>query len=505
MRVMGHRESPNGALRSQAPFLAFAGASSDGVVILTEDRRIAFVNGVAAQRLGGDAEALVGAAFVYPFTVNGTEELMLPGVGRDAVPVELAASETDWHGEPAVLLVLRDLSSRREALRLGRRMERQLRGSHRREAIGSLAAGLAHDFNNFLTVSLGRSELLLRRLGDDEELARHVRLIHMGAKHHSVLTRQFLEMVGRENGPPADLDVDGTLSALAPVLAASLGDAVEVQVEVAADVGHVRMAPGRIEQIFVNLALNARHAMPSGGRLRIRASVAHVEPGEGAQPRAPCPGRYVRFEVQDDGCGMSSHVLRHAFDPFFTTKAPREGGGLGLAVVQGIVKESHGAIWIDSAPAEGTTVTILLPGVEAAGPAAVALPRVPASEARGVILLVEDEPDVRTLVREILEARSYRVLEAVDGRDAERQVATHRGPLAMVLTDVVMPRKSGADLARSLRETHPGLPILYMSGYTRRDIYRRGLIPEGAPYIQKPFPPAELLAAVEQASLSPLP
>ncbi|MDJ0975250.1 MAG: response regulator [Planctomycetota bacterium] len=495
---MGPIEPPRGAVDLTDAFLALAQTSSDGVVILDADRRIAFVNDVAAQRLDGSPQELLGGAFVYPFTLDATEELTLHGVDAEAVPVELSARKTMWQGQPAALLVLRDMTSRREALRLGRRMERQLRGTHRREAIGSLAAGLAHDFNNFLTVSLGRSELLLRRLDDDEELARHVRLIHMGAKHHSVLTRQFLGMVGRDTGKAEDLDVEGTLGGIAPVLSAALGDAIEVELEVAPNVGNVRIAPGRLEQIFVNLALNARDAMPKGGRLVIRAAVEELEEGCEAHPFELPAGRYVRFEVADDGNGMSEHVLQHAFETFFTTKAPREGGGLGLSVVHGLIEESGGGIWIDSAQGEGTTIGFFLPGVRGLGRReAVPVPTA-AVESRGVILLVEDEPDVRVLVREILEMCSYQVLEAVDGRDAEQVLETHAGSLELVLTDVVMPRKSGAALARSLRQSNPDLPILYMSGYTRRDIYRRGLIPDGAPYIQKPFPPSDLLAAVER-------
>lgn len=488
-------------------FQALAVASADGVLVLDEARRIRFINPAGVAMLGGAEDGLIGQAFVYPFTPNATEEVTLAG-GVDPLPVELTASPTRWADGPATLVVLRDQTPRREALHLGRSMERQLRGTHRRQAAGVLATGLAHDFNNFLTVILGRTELMLRQVAEDDRLAHHVRLLHMGAKQHSVLTRQFLSMIETETSVdsqgPRDVPVEATLTAVAPVLAAALGDSVEVQVSTTHDVGAARVAPGRIDQMLVNLVLNARDAMPTGGRVRVTAEPIEVEErldGEPAQPVELRPGRYVKLVVQDTGTGMPSHVRQRAFEPFFTTKRPLHAAGLGLSVVRGLAEEAGGGAWIESGAGGGTSVAVVLPGVRALSPQPPpAIPSPASSTKRAPVLLVEDETDVRTMLREVLEIFGYDVIEAEDGQAALEAARGRLGEIDLMLTDVVMPRMGGRATADRLWIDDAKLPVLFMSGYAEREIHRRGLIPEGAPYIQKPFTPDQLQLALAKVA-----
>lgn len=497
---MSSSPAPDGPALSPDAFLAFAAASGEGVIVLDGARRMRYLNANAAEMLGGDVEGLAGESFVYPFTPDVTEEVTLAG-GTEALPVELSACCTTWDGAPATLLVLKDLTSRREAMHLGRNMERQLRGAHRREAAGVLAAGLAHDFSNFLTVILGRTQLLLGNAGEDERLAHHARLLHMGAKQHSVLTQQFLSLVESGSSTPRDVVIEDTLGAIAPVIDAALGDAIELEVSVAPGVGAARIGGGRIEQMLVNLALNARDAMPAGGRVRITAEAVDVDDeapdGEG-WPVELESGRYVRIALTDTGGGMPAHVQKRAFEPFFTTKQPRQSAGLGLTVVLGIAEEAGGAAWIESVESNGTSVSIVLPGVqELRTPRLVPDVRAAGDQRRMPVLLVEDETDVRTMLREILEHLGYEVVEAEDGQHALEQARLRPGSIEFVLTDVVMPRMGGRAAVERLQSDHADLPVLYMSGYAEREIQRRGLIPEGAAYIQKPFTPDELRAAID--------
>jgi len=368
-----------------------------------------------------------------------------------------------------------------------RLLEEQLRQSQKMEAVGRLAGGVAHDFNNLLGVILGYSELLEQEHPDGPGRPK-VEEIRKAAERAAALTRQLLAFSRKQVLDLRVVDLNAVLADTASMLRRLIGEDIDLQIRTAPDLGRVRADPSQIGQVLMNLAVNARDAMPKGGRLVLRT--ANVEVGDEAarEPQAPAPGRYVTLTVSDQGRGMAPDVLSHVFEPFFTTKEIGKGTGLGLATVYGIVKQSGGSIAVQSTPGTGTTFVISLPRVEA-GPLA---PRrgVEAGESAAgseTVLLVEDEASLRALAREILEANGYQVIDAGSGAEALAAAARHAGPIHALLTDVVMPGMSGPELAEHLRSRRRGIAVLFMSGYTDDFLDRRGALSADTMLLQKPF------------------
>ena len=373
----------------------------------------------------------------------------------------------------------------------------QLRQAQKMEAVGRLAGGVAHDFNNLLTVITGRAALLLMELPADDPKRRDIDLITQTADRASALTRQLLALSRKQVLQPRILDLNELVESLEPILQRLIGEHIELHVLPAAGAAAVKADPTQIEQVILNLTVNARDAMPRGGTLTIELSQAaagllqfdegdHVGPG-------------VSLVVRDSGTGMTRDVQAHIFEPFFTTKGPGKGTGLGLATVYGIIKQSGGHVSVQSKVGHGTTFMIWLPLVE--NPARLDGPSRESAEPMGgreTILLVEDEDGVRELAREVLQGHGYTVIEARDGESALRIVEDRRERLHLLLTDVVMPKMGGRELVRRLLSRHPDVKVLYMSGYPDGALGEDGALEPGAVLLQKPFTPQGMADKVRQ-------
>jgi two-component system cell cycle sensor histidine kinase/response regulator CckA len=382
----------------------------------------------------------------------------------------------------------RDVSERRLAEAALRESEEQLRQSQKMDAIGRLAGGVAHDFNNLLTVILGYSEQLLEQTGADESTRRAADEIQGAAQRAAALTGQLLAFSRKQMLEPKEIDLNVSLAGTSRLLRRLIGEDIELEVKLDPDLGPVLADENQIQQVVMNLAINARDAMPNGGRLSLTTANAELDTTY-AQQHLPLPaGRYAMLVVSDTGVGMDADTRTRAFEPFFTTKERGKGTGLGLATVYGIVKQTGGYIWVYSEPGQGTVFKIYLPRVDAPATAdqeVAGLGRTPTGNE--TILLVEDEVTVRQLLSGMLERRGYRVLIAGSGEQAVEVAAQHRGPLHLMVTDVVMPGMGGPELAARLGSLHPELRVLYISGYADDAVLRRGVREGLASFLQKPF------------------
>jgi two-component system, cell cycle sensor histidine kinase and response regulator CckA len=377
-----------------------------------------------------------------------------------------------------------------------KRLEQQLWQSQKLEAVGRLAGGIAHDFNNVLNVIMGYAEMLARPLPADGPERRKVAKIQKAAERAASLTRQLLAFSRQQVLQPRVLELGTVVGDVMGMLKRSIGEDIEIRSTLNAT-GRVRADPGQMEQVLLNLAVNARDAMPTGGKLTIETSDAEIdEPYARLHPTA-LEGRYVMLAVSDNGQGMDPATQARIFEPFFTTKAKGKGTGLGLSTVYGIVKQSGGYVWVYSEPGLGTTFNIYLPRVDAQ-----VASREPAARKEGAItetiLVVEDQDAGREMITEILGAEGYRIMAAADGNEAQELARRSPERIDLLLTDVVMPKMSGNDLARALTAHHPDMRVLYMSGYTSEMISHHGVLDEGILFLQKPFTPGALSKRVRQ-------
>jgi PAS domain S-box-containing protein len=381
-----------------------------------------------------------------------------------------------------------------------RRLEDQLRQAQKMEAVGRLAGGVAHDFNNLLTAIKGYADLLLDDLPEGNPARDDVAEIRAAAQRAAELTRQLLAFSLRQVLQPRLVDMNGVVTSLEKMLRRLIAEDVELVQRLAPSLGAVWADPGQLDQVVINLAVNARDAMPRGGRLTIETgNVVLSEAGAAHHPSGLAPGAYVALRVTDTGHGMDEDTLARIFEPFFTTR-DGVGTGLGLATVYGIVQQSGGRVWAESSPGRGATFHVWLPraqsevGADADAPAAAPL-RAGGSE---TVLLVEDEDGVRALAGRILRRCGYQVVDAANGRDAIDVAARHPGPIHLLLTDVVMPGMSGADLATRLTAINPALRVLFMSGYPGDALAQHGLTGERLQMITKPFPADRLASRVRE-------
>jgi two-component system, cell cycle sensor histidine kinase and response regulator CckA len=408
---------------------------------------------------------------------------------RDGSWRELEVVGTNLLHDPAVSGIVfnsRDVTERNL-------LEAQLRQAQRMESVGKLAGGIAHDFNNLLTVIQGSAQLLSEDLPAGSEARADAQEIERAARRAAELTQQLLVFSRRNVLQPVLVDFNGVVREMERMLRGLILEDVQLVTRLADDLAAVRADPTQLHQVLVNLAVNARDAMPNGGVLTI-ATRNDVFPREARQRGEPA----VRLSVADDGVGMSRELRERAFEPFFTTKPPGEGTGLGLSTVYGIVEESGGYVCLRSEPGEGTTVEVYLPAILAAPTAEVpAQPEpVPAEARPTTILLVEDEDAVRGVARKALERAGYRVLAVGNGAEA-LQVVEKRGPeLDLVVSDVVMPGMSGPEMVQRVRQAYPALRVLYISGYTDEAVVRRGVAQGTAELLAKPFSPVELVQRV---------
>jgi signal transduction histidine kinase/ActR/RegA family two-component response regulator len=368
------------------------------------------------------------------------------------------------------------------------RLTDQLRQAHKMQAVGELAGGVAHDFNNLLMVVKGHAQLLLDRLLDPYSVQQSVLQIEKAADRAASLARQLLAFTRKQVLQPRVLDMNEVVAGTIRMFSRVVGENIEMAFLPGASLGRVKADPLQLEQVLLNLVVNARDAMPDGGRLTIETSNVDLDRTYSARHVSTEPGPYVMLAVTDTGCGMDVEIQNHIFEPFFTTKGPGKGTGLGLAIVYGIVKQSGGYTWAYSEVGHGTTFKIYLPRVmaEVDRPAA---ETGPTDLARGseTILCVEDEQSVRELISDYLRGIGYAVLEAPDGPGALKVAAAHPGPIHILITDVVMPHLSGPALAAQIGAVRPGLKVLLVSGYTDDTVFRHGVIKGGVAYLQKPF------------------
>ncbi|PYT03174.1 MAG: hybrid sensor histidine kinase/response regulator, partial [Acidobacteria bacterium] len=379
-------------------------------------------------------------------------------------------------------------------------IEERLLQSQRMESVGRLAGGVAHDFNNLLTVVNGYSDLALRRLKDGDPLRRTVEEIRRAGERAARLTRQLLAFSRKQILQPKTLDLNALVSESGKMLRRVIGEDVEIVLALRPDLWKVRVDPAQLDQVLVNLAVNSRDAMPSGGTLSVVTDNVNVG-AEGARRAAPTQdGPHVLLKVSDTGCGMDAETMARVFEPFFTTKETGKGTGLGLSTVYGIIQQSGGFITVESEVGHGTTFSVYLPctGEEAEREShgRDAEPGLPCGSE--TILLVEDEDIVRKMTRNILEECGYEVLTASNGREALEVGASHGGAIDLLLTDVVMPQMGGRRLAEHMKVSHPRTRVLYMSGYTDDAILRHGVLEETAAFMEKPFSPEVLARKVRE-------
>src|SRR3954468_2367094 len=378
-----------------------------------------------------------------------------------------------------------------------RQLEDQLRQSQKMEALGQLAGGVAHDFNNLLTVIKAYSGLVAEQLEEGSPLRTDVGEIQRAAGRAASLTQQLLAFSRKQVLQPRVLDLNVVARELEPMLRRLIGDEVGIEMRLPSTVGRVRADRGQLEQVLINLVVNARDAMPKGGTITIETADRDFDDAYRARHSVAAPGAYVMFAVTDTGIGMDAPPGSRMFEPFFTTKPAGKGTGLGLSTVYGIVKQSSGYVWVYSEVGLGTTFKVYLPRLDADEI------RATTTEARSVapvagsetVLLVEDDPAVRSLSRRVLERHGYTVLEAHHGRDALRVADQFKQPIQLLLTDMMMPELTGADVWATLSKQRPDLRVLFMSGYTNDEMVRRGLLEPRAAFVQKPFTPFDRAGA----------
>jgi PAS domain S-box-containing protein len=368
------------------------------------------------------------------------------------------------------------------------RLTDQLRQSQKMQAVGELAGGVAHDFNNLLMVVKGHSQLLLERMPEASPLRLSVEQVEKAADRAAALTRQLLAFSRKQVLQPRVMDLNDTVGGMIRMFSRVIGENIQMAFVPGGKLGRVKADPGQIEQVLLNLVVNARDAMPGGGRLTIETSNVELDRGYSATHTSFEPGLYVMLTVTDTGCGMDAQTQARMFEPFFTTKGPGKGTGLGLATVYGVVKQSGGYIYVYSEVGRGSTFKIYLPQVTAK--LDVLSPDTDkrrSSRGTETILFVEDEQSVRELVRDFLVGTGYCVLEASDGVQGLKVAAAHPGPIHMLITDVVMPHLSGPQLAAKLSAERAGLKTLFISGYTDDTVFRHGVLEGGVAFLQKPF------------------
>jgi PAS domain S-box-containing protein len=468
--------------------------------------RFVLVNPALLKILGYTSEAELRAVALRDVFLNGEEAGQLTGFAergeafsglefawkrKDAKPITVRLSGRPVRKEQdiAVEVIAEDITERRA-------LQEQLLQAQKMEAVGRLAGGVAHDFNNLLTVIIGYAELLRDRLADRKDDRHYAEGVWQAAKKATLVTQQLLAFSRKQVVTPRVIDLNKALEDVGKLLPRLIGEDIHISFQLAPDAGKIKIDPGQVEQVIINLAVNARDAMPRGGQLTFETGNVRLTAEDCRRLHDVGPGNYLRFAVTDNGLGMDAATQSRIFEPFFTTKEKGEGTGLGLATVYGIVKQSAGDIALHSAPGNGARFEIFFPRVDLAVDSEASQSVTHTPPGSETILLVEDEESVRALVRQVLKRKGYNVLEAEHVSQALQICREHGGTIDLVVTDVVMPEMSGRDLATQLTALRPQMKVLYMSGYTDDATLRRGILPRGTSFLQKPFTPEVLVRAI---------
>jgi len=493
---------------TEARFVSLVEESSDVITIIDREGKVLYESSSVERVFGYSVAEALGkklGGFVHPDDKAETRKMMArlylnPGMRghmefrllhKDGRYIDVEAALTNLLDDPnvnGIVINSRDVGERKQTEQALRDSEDQLRQSQKMDAVGQLAGGVAHDFNNLLAVIIGYSDLLLMRAPSELNAGaqRKVEQISKAAHRAEALTRQLLAFSRKQVMQPKLLNLNSVVSDMDKMLKRLIGEHIEMLTIAEPELGTVKADPGQIEQVLLNLAVNARDAMSGGGKLTIETANVNLDGQFTQTHRAVEPGRYVMLAVSDTGRGMSPEVKSRIFEPFFTTKEKDKGTGLGLSTVYGIVKQSGGSIWVYSEPDHGATFKVYLPCVDEQ---AKVEDEAAVSDYRGVetILLVEDEESVREVANEILTLNGYKVLEASHGQEALEMSHLHQGTIDLLVTDVVMPLMGGPELAKRLALTRPQMRVLFMSGYTDDAIVHHGVLSEGTAYLQKPF------------------
>ena len=481
------------------------------IVIDLETHTIVDINAFAVEMLGVPKEQVLGRIchqYICPAedgkcpitdlmeAVDSSERLLLKANG-DRIPVLKSVIPTMREGRGYLIESFIDISERKRAEAEAISFQEQLRQSQKMEAVGKLAGGIAHDFNNLLTVIKGYNQLTLIKLSKGDPLRANLEEVQKAADRAANLTRQILAFSRRQIMESKLFDLNQLLQNLEKMLHRVIGEDIELVTFLSEGLGRVKTDPGQIEQVVMNLAVNAKDAMPNGGKLTIETANVELAANYAQTHPGVTPGRYVMLAASDTGVGMTPEVRDRVFEPFFTTKEVGKGTGLGLSTAYGIVKQSHGNIWVYSEPGHGTTFKVYLPRVDES------VEELKEKESREeiprgteTILVVEDEEPVRKLAVRVLQDQGYGVLEASQGEDALLICQQHRGPIHILVTDMVMPGMSGPELAKRLESSPNGIKVLYMSGYAENAIIHHHILKDGMCFIQKPFTPDALLRKV---------
>ena len=511
---------------SDERYRVIADAASDGIITIDTASTMLVVNPAVERIFGYPPAELIGQSLtrLMPEYLRHVHEagfaryletgnrhlnwtaIELPGLHRNGheVPLEVSFGESRGPAGHTFTAILRDISDRKATEAALRLSEQQLLQAHRMEAVGRLAGGIAHDFNNLLTVLTGAVHYILERNPDGTPDYADLMAMKLATERAAALTAQLLAFSRRQVLQPVEVDINHLVRRTQQLLVRVIGEGVTIVLRLDQGLGAVKADRAQLEQVLMNLAINARDAMPEGGTLRFETSnvtVTAEDPSlRSGQALGLEPGPYVMLAVADTGLGMDPITKSQIFEPFFTTKEEGKGTGLGLATVYGIVKQSGGSIQVQSQPGQGATFKVYLPCV---GPSVVTTePTEPIggiARQGEVVLLAEDRADVRRLTAKILRKSGYKVLEAESGEAALALASGHTGPIHALLTDAVMPGMSGRVLSEQLAAVRPDTRVIFMSGYTDEAVVERSMVKSGTTFIQKPFTPAGLAAAVRSA------